>query len=872
MEVHSLSQSRLNRRIVDFVFGHRSLVVGIFAALTLLMLWSVAHLKVDAGFEKNIPLKHPYMQTYLKYQQQFGGGNRVLVAIEQTGGKDIFNPEFFEALQDVTNRVFVIPGIDRPLVRSLFTPNTRFVEAVEDGLAGGPVIPNDFQPTVDGLERVRENVLKAGIVGRLVANDFSAAMVQAELMAINPETKQPTNYIEVAQQLEQIRQSIESKHPGIKLHIIGFAKVMGDVSDGAKGVGVFFAIAILITAVLVYLYSHSLRLTLLPILCSIIGVIWQLGLLPILGFGIDPMSILVPFLIFAIGVSHGVQMINAMGRGVTSGLTSLESAKQACARLLVPGGIALLCDVVGFITLIIIDIKVIKDLAITASIGVGVIIFTNLILLPVLLSYVKVKDSFRAKVEAGATKQDKVWRVLTGFTEPKVATIAIVVALSIGGLAYLQSFKLKIGDLQRGTAALHERSVYNRDTDFITSHFSIGVDVISVIVETVNSGCTYHDSMSGIDRFAWNMANVPGVQSTISLPQVAKILNAGFNEGNLKWRVLPRNQSTLVQSIQYVETSTGLLNADCNVMPVLIFTEDHRAETIERVVAEVKAFESKTSAENSEREAHAAERLLAMLSAMGQSNPERAADTKSLADSLAAHRVKPDAASSKKLMQEIDDLRAKLDESPDQAKAAELSVVLSDYQHAFRMASTHFRLATGPVGVMAATNEAVKAAQRPMLWWVYGAVTLLCFISFRSLKATVCVIIPLALVTLMAEALMTYLRIGVTVSTLPVIALGVGIGVDYGIYIFMRMNDFLAQGQSIGEAYLNTLRATGNAVLFTGLTLAIGVSTWGFSALKFQVDMGILLTFMFLVNMLGAIILIPALASWLYRGHKVAPV
>ncbi|MBI2379297.1 MAG: MMPL family transporter [Gammaproteobacteria bacterium] len=817
-------------------------------------------LRVDAGFEKNVPLKHPYMQTYMKYQQQFGGGNRVLVAIEDTRG-DIFNPEFFAVLQDVTNRVFVIPGIDRPLVRSLFTPNTRFVEAVEDGLAGGPVIPNDFKPDQPGLERVRENVLKAGVVGRLVANDFSAAMVQAELMAINPETKQPINYIEVAGQLEQVRAEIEAKHPTIKLHIIGFAKVMGDVSQGAKGVGVFFAIAILITAVLVYLYSHSMRLTLLPIACSIIGVIWQLGLLPLLGFGIDPMSILVPFLIFAIGVSHGVQMINAMGRGVASGLSSMESAKQACSRLLFPGGIALLCDVVGFITLIIIEIKVIQDLAITASIGVGVIIFTNLILLPVLLSYVNVKESFRSKVEAGAAKQDKVWRTLTAFTTPKLATLTIVIALAIGGLSYLQSLKLKIGDLQRGTAALHEGSVYNRDTDFITGHFSISVDLLSVIVETIPSGCTYHDVMSDIDRFAWHMANVSGVQSTISLPQVAKILNAGFNEGNLKWRVLPRNQSTLVQSIQYVETSTGLLNSECNVMPLLIFTEDHKAETLERVVAEVKAYEAKAQAEKQARESQAYELLKAKLGKTEDKSGQAALTA------LEAFRAKPDPVQLGKLNNQLEDWRKRLE---DQGAAAEQLAALSDYQSAFRLNNTRFLLATAPVGVMAATNEAVKAAQRPMLMWVYGAVTLLCFISFRSVKATVCVIIPLMLVTLMAEALMTFLKIGVTVSTLPVIALGVGIGVDYGIYIFMRMKDFLAEGQGIGDAYLNTLRATGNAVLFTGLTLAIGVSTWVFSALKFQVDMGILLTFMFLVNMIGAVILIPALAAWLYRGKKTA--
>jgi len=101
------------------------------------------------------------------------------------------------------------------------------------------------------------------------------------------------------------------------VHIIGFAKMIGDVAEGAKDVLLFFAIAIAITAIMVFFFSKSIMLTFLPLFCSIVAVIWQLGLLTLLGFGLDPMSILVPFLVFAIGVSHGVQMINAVGKKVS---------------------------------------------------------------------------------------------------------------------------------------------------------------------------------------------------------------------------------------------------------------------------------------------------------------------------------------------------------------------------------------------------------------------------------------------------------------------------------------------------------------------------------------------------------------------------
>jgi hypothetical protein len=172
-----------------------------------------------------------------------------------------------------------------------------------------------------------------------------------------------------------------------------------------------------------------------------------------------------------------------------------------------------------------------------------------------------------------------------------------------------------------------------------------------------------------------------------------------------------------------------------------------------------------------------------------------------------------------------------------------------------------FRLATGNVGVMAAMNEEVQKSQFPILVYVFGAVILLCWASFRSLRAVVCIILPLALVSLLAYALMAYLEIGLKVNTLPVAALGVGIGVDYGIYIYSRFQHYLQKGYSILRAYNATLGVTGNAVVFTGVTLAIGVFTWIFSPLQFQADMGILLTFLFLVNMLGAILLLPALAT-----------
>lgn len=768
MLIHSLE---------TFLFRQRPLVILAFAFFTAVLGFQASNIHLDASFNKNIPLQHEYMQTYVQYSEEFGGANTVYISVCDKEG-DIFNPEFFEALKGVHDQLFFIPGINRTLVNSLYSPSTRFIEVVEDGFAGGPVIPADFQADKRGLATVKQNVEKAGIVGRSVSDDYSCAMVSSQLLEKNPETGENLDSIALANELEkQIREKFEDEN--ISIHIIGFAKMIGDVATGAKDVVVFFAIAIAITSLMVWIFCRSLLLTVLPIVCSFMAVVWQLGMLNTLGFGLDPMSILVPFLVFAIGVSHGVQMINSIGKRVHEGMTAKEASCASFVKLLIPGGIALLSDTVGFLTLLNIDIGIIRELAITASVGVAIIILTNLFLLPVLASYIDFDKQFKAQPEG---THDHIWRAMSSFTKPKVAYSILAVTALLYVFGYVKSQDMKIGDMQAGAPALHADSRYNQDTFLITDRYAISTDILKVIVETKESGCTYHSVMNQIDQFQWRLENVEGVQSAVSLSSVAKVVNTGFNEGNLKWRSLPRNTNSLVQSTARVETSTGLLNRDCSVMPIILFLEDHKAETIERIVNEVKA-------------------------------------------------------------------------ARDELQNDEVT----------------FRLASGSAGVMAATNEAVSAAQVPMLWYVYGAVVVLCLLSFRSVKATIAVVLPLFVVSTLAQALMTYLEIGLTVSTMPVIALGVGIGVDYGIYILSTMVESLRNGSSLRTSYFNALKERGSAVLFTGLTLAIGVSTWVFSALKFQVDMGILLTFMFLVNMLGAIIVLPALASILWRDKNQEP-
>ncbi len=768
-------------RIEELIFRYRHATVAVFVAATIALGWFAAQTHVDASFNKQLPSDHEYIQNFKKYQEQFGGANRVVIALIAKKG-DIFTPEFFQTLKAATNEAYYLPGVDRAQVTSIFTPNVRYIEVVEEGLTGGNVIPADFVPTAAGLERVRQNIIKSGRVGMLVSNDFTGAAIIVQLLEVDPQTGKRLVYAEVADALEhKIRQKFESETVGV--HIIGFAKVIGDITDGARGVLVFFGIALVLTAFLLYYFSQSLILTILPLITSFCAVIWQLGILNLLGFGIDPLSILVPFLVFAIALSHATQMLRSFRYEFNVGGSEMHAARASFANLFIPGTVAILADTVGFLTIWLVKVPIIQELAITASIGVTLIILTDRFMLPVLMSYTKMSPDFRRRVNFRRFALQPVWRKLVNFTcSPKSSIAIVAIGAALWAFGLYQAKHIHIGDIHAGVPELRQSSRYNQDTAAITRKFSIGVDVITIIVETVPNGVIEHDVMSLVDHFAWHMRNVDGVQSTMAITDLARTINAGWNEGSLKWRVIPRNRDALAQAVSPVETSTGLLNNEGSVIPVMIYLKDHKAETIQRVIAAVKDF----------RDVHQSERV-------------------------------------------------------------------------------KFQLATGNVGVMAATNEVVVAAQFPMVMWLYAAIIVLCLISFRSWKATLCVVVPLVIVSDLAYALMVFLEIGLKTSTLPVVALGVGIGVDYGIYLCSAMMERMKEkGDSLEDAICFAYATMGTSVVFTGLALSIGVGTWAISALKFQADMGVLLAFMFLVNMLGAMLLMPALAFWLFRSKRGA--
>ena len=762
------------------VFNHRGMVILLCALMTLFLGWSALKLPVNTSFEKMIPQSHPYIQNYFQHRDALRGmGNATRIVVENTKG-DIFDKDYLLTLQKVNDTVFLMPGVDQGWMRGLWTSSLRWTEVTEEGYRGGPVIPDRWDGNPESMERLRENINRSGIVGSYVANNMRSSMIFVPMLDINPETGQALDYADFSRQLEKNIRSLESD--GVSIHIIGFAKLVGNLIDGLYDVMAYFAFSVLIASALVFAYTRCLRSTLLLVFCALLGVVWLLGLLSVLGYELDPYSILVPFLIFAIGLSHGAQKMNGIMQDVGRGTHKYIAARYTFRRLFMAGLTALLVNIVGFAVLMIIDIPVIRDMALTTSLGVAVLIFTKLFLIPVLLSYFGVSAAAARRsvqsaeqIEAGLSPMQKVRAWLIRLTERRRAMVAIGIAALLTVVGFSMGRQVQFGDLDAGAPELRPESRYNRDIAFVGENYGLSTDQFVVMLKTPLGTCTEFSSLTEADRLSARLREIPGVQTTFSPADGVRLASSGSFEGNPKWLTIPRNDSNRTQSFNMFSTDRPeLADRSCGITPIIAYLADHKADTLSRVVQEVESY------------------------------------------------------------------------------AAE-----------FNTPDREFILAAGSAGIEATTNIVVKRSFWTLHFVLYGAVALLCFITFRSWRAVIVALVPLIITSILCEALMGILGIGIKVATLPVIAVGVGVGVDYALYLLSVQLSMQRQGMTLAKSYAASLDFVGRIVALIGWTMAAGVLPWIWSPIKFQADMGILLAFMFLWNMLGALILIPALSYFL---------
>jgi len=769
--------------IERLVFNNRIAYILVCVFLTLFFAYHVTQLRVNASYEQMMPSSHPFIKNYkvhAKDLHMLGNSVRIVVANTQ-GNKKIYDAHYIKMLKEINDRIFLLPGVDRSFMKSLWMSSVMWTAVTEQGFEGGPVMPLDYDGSAESLKKLEGNIQKAGITGDLVALDGGSSMIVIPLLERDSAGNE-LDYKAFTEQLEAIKVQYHDK--GIELHITGFAKLMGDLILGIFKIFNYFLIAALIVTLVLYWYSRCWRATLIVVSCSLVGVIWQLGILRLMGYVLDPFSVLVPFLAFAIGVSHGTQMMKGTIVNLAKGFPRYLAARYTFRRLYWAGLAALLANVAGFSVLYVIKIPIIQNLALQSSMGIAALIFTNLLLIPVILSYTGVsKGSIEREVKTIDLHAGKhaISLLFSRFMEPRVAKYVLLGAALITIVGFVISRDVKIGDVSSGAPELRADSVYNQDIKYIQKHYGLSSDQFAVIVKTPEEGLTYFDTLLEMDRLEEKLRELPFVQSTVSAASLARIFTTGSFEGDPRWYTISRDSNLTGDATNNVFTNRpGFLNDSRTIAPIITYLADHKATTLSKMVTVVQEFAR-------------------------EHNTEKAS----------------------------------------------------------------FLLAAGNAGIEAAINEVVEWANYRMLALVYIVVFVLCLLAFRNWRAVIAAMTPLVIMTILAEALMVMLNIGLKVATLPVIALGVGIGVDYALYLLTVYLENHRQGKSTTEAYREALVSTGKSVALVGITLTVAVVTWIWSPIKFQADMGLLLSFMFFGNMIAALVILPALVIFLMPDKKL---
>jgi uncharacterized protein len=756
------------------LFNNRAMILLVCLAATIFLGIEATKVRLSANFSQMIPTHQPYIVNYFSHYDNLSTlSDAVQIAVVPNDGV-ILSAHYLKVLQNLNSEVYLLPGVNRPYELSLWSRQTTWYQIKADGGIGGSVIDDSYDGSPRAIQVVAQHIQNAGLGGRLIGFDFKSTKIYVPLL-LKLDGK-PLDYGPLARRLEQIRKKYDAQ--GVTLRIVGPAMVAGGMIVGINKILDFFLASILVTAGMLLWYTRCVRSTALVVAASLTAVVWQLGLLTLLGIDLTPYSVLVPFLVFAIGMSHGTQKMNGVMQDIGRGTHRLIAARYTFRRLFLAGFVALICDATSFAVLMVIRIGAIQQLAIAATIGVALLVVTNLILIPIMLSYIGVSPAAAARSQRASTaergKRHPAWGFLDLFTRrgPAAAVIAATALLTIFG--YSVGRHVQIGDLQAGAPEFRQNSQYNIDSAYLLQHYALGTDSLVILVDTPPGSCLDYTTLSTMDQLQWQLQQMPEVQSTSSIATAESYMMSFLTEGSPKWFGLEPDDALLSQA-EYA-LNGPLKDFPCSFTPIYVSLTSHKAAALSAVVNVISTFIQ---------------------------NP--------------AH----------------------------QGPGFQMSLL------------------AGNAGIAYATNLVVAQAQSFMLLLIYAVVIIFCFLAFRSWRAVLCAVIPLVVTSILAQALMVCLHIGIKVATLPVLALGVGIGVDYALYVLTILLGFLRTGMTLPQAYYETLMSTGKVVLLTGFTLAIGVSTWIFAPIKFQSDMGLLLSFMFLWNMLGAMILLPALASFL---------
>lgn len=758
----------------EWLFANPKIVLGLILAVTLLFSLALPKLRVFTDFSDLLPQNHPYIQTYNRIKENFGGANMIVMAVEVDKGT-IFNDETLKIIHEATQGIDSLPGVNHNLVGSLTHRTARKVYLSPEGgfLSESYYDPSKPSRTVAELEQLKKDVIaNPTIYGLLVSPDMKAALIKAQL------NEGDIDYQKTFEELQKVRQAVSK--PGHKIHITGNPVLTGWVYTYLHQILSILAYTLVLLATLLIVYFRRFYGVALPLLGIALSSIWGLGFMALTGINLEPLSLPIPFLIAARATSHGVQLVARYYEELAITQNGKKAARNALDALFRPGSLAIIVDAIGIAVLVLGAAPFNTKLGIAAGFWGFSVIFTVHFMVPLALTVLPQPKS-TINGNQGIRNFLGAMMAKTGGTDGGARTILILTLIGALGGSWFVS-QVQLGESEPGSPLLHRNHDYNISTTAV-NHLFPGSEELHVIARTDDSlgqgGIKRPEVMAAIEHFQAHMLADPTLGGTKAIPGVVRVVNRLTHNDDPRWAQIPDNAEE-VGGLMFAYMASSpipgalkeFINSAENEADMVFYYKDHKAETIERIVAVAEEGIKKVEAE---------------------------------------------------------------------------------------VPGLHIELGGGIIGVTAAGNQALHTDHMKIIPAVMILAFLLVMAYYQSFHAGWLMVLPMLFSTLMTYAYMGAANIGISVNTVPVIAVGVGVGIDYAVYFMDRIREEMAATRSIHKAVVNAVATTGYAVSFTAATLIAGVVMWIFmSDLRFQSDAAILLSFMLVVNAIAAMLIVPA--------------
>lgn len=760
------------KKISTWIVENRYLVLGIILIITVFFGLQIRKTSIKTDIADLYPLDHPFMKIHENYKDQLGSPFKVFMMLQVKEG-DIYNRETLEKTIRITDKLDAIPGVNHNQIYSIASRKLKKITVTEDAI----LTQNLMKEVPASMEEFKETIRTTpGIFGVWVSRDEKSILFTA-------------GFIERLMEYDVIFKGVkeiidEESGDNYEIHAVGEPILMGWVNKYHKEIYFIFGVTFLGFVCLLWLYFRNLLGVVVHIPPIILGTIWFFGLCGLLGYNVEPLTLVIPVLIVARSLSHSVQFTERFFECYDE--QEEKDVKAACIEamnhILPPGFLGLVTDAIGIVLIGVAPIPMMQKLALACGFWAFSNILTGLAFTPIYISFHRPPKNIKHLVDMEKGLTQKILGFIAKLSYGKAGVITFIAMVIVAVITGWISSKVDIGDIHPGSPLLWEDSDYNVAIDRINTNFP-GTEELYVIVEGEGPRSVERPGfLSTLASFQRHMELSPNVGRTLSVSDLLPPIYKAIYGGHPKWETLPLERVQSSQIFNRVEAHSApgdydlYFARDGTFANVIIWYKDHMGNTLRDAIANVKEF-----------------------------------------------------------MEENKELLAR--------------------------EKCTFKLASGNIGVLAAINETVEDSQLLNLILVMSVVFLLCSLSYRSITAAVILLVPLNLTNIITLSIMRWLDIGLNINTLPVVSVGVGVGIDYGIYLLSRIREeHQAAGGYSPQVSTRAIKTTGKAIFFTATTMIVGVIFWYvLSSMKFQAEMGLLLALIMFINIFGALVLIPTM-------------